>query len=35
MLEVRLLYRRLAAHAQTLETAVQERTAELLESEAR
>lgn len=35
MLEVRLLYRRLAAHAQTLEAAVRERTAELRESEAR
>ena len=35
MLEVRLLYRQLAAHAQTLERAVQERTAELRESEAR
>jgi PAS domain S-box-containing protein len=35
MLEVRLLYRRLAAHARELEQAVNERTAELRESEAR
>ena len=35
MLEVRLLYRRLEAHNQLLEATVQERTAELRESEAR
>ncbi len=35
MLEVRLLYRRLAAHNQLLERTVQERTAELRASEAR
>jgi len=35
MLEVRLLYRQLAAHNQNLERLVQERTAELAESEAR
>jgi PAS domain S-box-containing protein len=35
MLEVRLLYRKLAAYAHELEQAVQERTAELRESEAR
>jgi PAS domain S-box-containing protein len=35
MLEVRLLYRRLEAHNQLLERTVQERTAELRESEAR
>ena len=35
MLEVRVLYRQLAAHAQLMEQAVQERTAELRESEAR
>ncbi len=35
MLEVRLLYRRLEAHNQFLERTVQERTAELRESEAR
>ena len=35
MLEVRLLYRQLAAHAETLERTVRERTAELRESEAR
>ena len=35
MLEMRLLYRRLAAHSQELERAVAERTAELRESEAR
>ncbi len=35
LLEVRLLYRKLAAHAATLERTVQERTAELRESEAR
>jgi PAS domain S-box-containing protein len=35
MLEVRLLYRKLAAHNQSLELLVQERTAELRESEAR
>ncbi len=35
MLEVRLLYRRLAAHAAELEAAVLQRTAELRESEAR
>ncbi len=35
MLEVRLLYRRLLAHTEELERAVQERTAELRESEAR
>jgi PAS domain S-box-containing protein len=35
MLEVRLLYRRLEQHNQELELAVQERTAELRESEAR
>ena len=35
MLEVRLLYRRLASHAEDLERAVRERTAELRESEAR
>jgi len=35
MLEVRLLYRRLEAHNQLLERTVQERTAELSESEAR
>jgi PAS domain S-box-containing protein len=35
MLEVRLLYRKLAAYASELEQAVQERTAELRESEAR
>jgi PAS domain S-box-containing protein len=35
MLEVRLLYRRLEAHKEALERAVQERTAELRESEAR
>ena len=35
MLEVRLLYRKLAAHAQELEQAVKERTAELRASEAR
>lgn len=35
MLEVRLLYRQLEAHNQVLEQAVQERTAELRESEAR
>jgi len=35
MLEVRLLYRRLAAHNEELESAVRERTAELRESEAR
>jgi PAS domain S-box-containing protein len=35
MLEVRMLYRRLAAHAQALERTVQERTAELRASEAR
>ena len=35
MLEVRLLYRRLAAHNQQLERAVDERTAELRDSQAR
>jgi CheY-like chemotaxis protein len=35
MLEVRLLYRRLEGYNKALETAVQERTAELRESEAR
>jgi CheY-like chemotaxis protein len=35
MLEVRLLYRRLEGHNKALELAVQERTAELRESEAR
>lgn len=35
MLEVRVLYRRLAAHNVALEAAVRERTAELRESEAR
>ena len=35
MLEVRLLYRQLAAHNDALEAAVRERTAELRESEAR
>ena len=35
MLEVRLLYRRLAAHSAALEATVRERTAELRESEAR
>ena len=35
MLEVRLLYRRLEAHNEALEQAVQDRTAELRESEAR
>ena len=35
MLEVRLLYRKLEAHAAQLETAVRERTADLRESEAR
>jgi PAS domain S-box-containing protein len=35
MLEVRLLYQRLDQHSQLLEAAVQERTAELRESEAR
>jgi len=35
MLEVRLLYRRLAQHNERLERAVRERTAELRESEAR
>ena len=35
MLEVRLLYRQLAAHNELLEQAVRERTAELRESEAR
>jgi PAS domain S-box-containing protein len=35
MLEVRMLYRRLAAHARELERTVQERTAELRASEAR
>jgi PAS domain S-box-containing protein len=35
MLEVRLLYRRLEQHNQQLEAAVEERTAELRESEAR
>ena len=35
MLEVRLLYKRLAKHNQTLEQVVRERTAELRESEAR
>ncbi len=35
MLEVRLLYRKLEEHQQALEQTVQERTAELLESEAR
>lgn len=35
MLEVRLLYRMLEAHAEQLERAVQERTAQLRESEAR
>jgi PAS domain S-box-containing protein len=35
MLEVRLLYRKLEDHNKVLEQAVQERTAELLESEAR
>jgi len=35
MLEVRLLYRRLEQHNQQLEAAVQERTAELRESDAR
>ena len=35
MLEVRLLYRKLAAHNEILEQAVRERTAELAESEAR
>jgi PAS domain S-box-containing protein len=35
MLEVRLLYRKLEGYARTLEQAVQERTAELRESEAR
>ena len=35
MLEVRLLYRRLAAHNHVLEQTVQQRTAELRESEAR
>jgi PAS domain S-box-containing protein len=35
MLEVRLLYRRLERHNQELEAAVQERTAELRESDAR
>jgi PAS domain S-box-containing protein len=35
MLEVRLLYRKLEAHARELERAVAERTAELRESEAR
>ncbi len=35
MLEVRLLYRKLEAHNQALEQAVNERTAELRESEAR
>ena len=35
MLEVRLLYRQLASYSKNLETAVQERTAELRESEAR
>jgi len=35
MLEVRLLYRLLEAHAEQLERAVQERTAQLRESEAR
>lgn len=35
MLEVRLLYRKLASHNESLEQAVRERTAELRESEAR
>jgi PAS domain S-box-containing protein len=35
MLEVRLLYRQLESHSKDLEAAVQERTAELRESEAR
>jgi len=35
MLEVRLLYKRLADHNKTLEQAVRDRTAELLDSEAR
>ncbi len=35
MLEVRLLYKKLESHAQLLEQAVEERTAELRESEAR
>jgi len=35
MLEVRVLYRKIAAHNELLETAVRERTAELAESEAR
>ena len=35
MLEVRLLYKKLESHARQLEQAVQERTAELRESEAR
>jgi PAS domain S-box-containing protein len=35
MLEVRLLYRRLESHSKVLEETVRERTAELLESEAR
>ncbi|MEO8801956.1 MAG: response regulator [Rudaea sp.] len=35
MLEVRLLYRKLEAHNQTLENTVRDRTAELRESEAR
>lgn len=35
ILEVRLLYRKLAEHSKQLETMVQERTAELRESEAR
>jgi PAS domain S-box-containing protein len=35
MLEVRLLYKKLEGHAQRLEQAVEERTAELRESEAR